>query len=151
MAPADNVLRPLASPLGGELAELVRESEGEGFRFLARLVDEHERGVATFAGAGEALLGAYDGEALVAVGGVMRDPYAEDAGLGRLRHLYVARSHRRRGIGERIVRALEEHARGTFAVLVLRTDTEAAARFYEALGYEALPPGGTATHRRRLG
>ena len=44
----------------------------------------------------------------------------------------------------------EAEARPHFDVLLLRTDTAAAARFYERLGYAALPPGGRATHRRAL-
>lgn len=142
------VLAPL--PLAA-LEPLVEESAREGHRFLHRLVDAHASGETRFDGPGEVLLGVYEGPELVAVGGVSRDPYGGDADVGRLRHLYVKASHRRSGVGRRLVAALEAHARGHFRALVLRTESEAAARFYAVLGYRALPPGGTATHRRDLG
>ena len=133
------------------LKPLVDEGTHEGFRFPRRLVDEHASGRVRFDGAGEVLLGVFDGDALVGVGGVMRDPYGDADDVGRIRHVYVRAAHRGRGIGAMLVRALEAHARGHFSALTLRTDTEAAARFYAALGYRALAAGGTATHRRELG
>ena len=132
------------------LAPLVAESRAEGFAFLARLVAEHDAGVARFDGPGECLLGVYDGGALLAIGGVTRDPYDTEPRAGRLRHVYVRADARRRGVGRALVQALEAHARTRFATLALRTDTGAAARFYEALGWTPLPAGGTATHRRVL-
>jgi GNAT superfamily N-acetyltransferase len=143
-------IRPLAPPPWDALEPLIAGSEGEGFRFLLRLRDEHLAGVARFDAPGEVLLGAWEGPVLVAVGGVSRDPYREEAGAGRLRHLYVRRAERRRGVGRRLVAALHARARRHFAVLRLRTDTPEAAAFYEALGYVREPPGGTATHRLDL-
>jgi len=122
---------------------LARESTREGFRFVRRLVDEQASGEARFDRPGEVLLGVFNGEELVAIGGVTRDPYGGDASVGRLRHVYVRAAHRRRGVGQALIRALEAHAREHFAALVLRTDTGAAARFYAALGYRALAAGGT--------
>jgi ribosomal protein S18 acetylase RimI-like enzyme len=55
--------------------------------------------------------------------------------VGRVRHLYVAGSHRRRGIGCRLVAEVVRAARGSFDLLRLRTNDEAAARFYAALGF----------------
>jgi GNAT superfamily N-acetyltransferase len=132
------------------LARLVAASAGEGFLFLERLRSEWLEGKNRFAGPGEVLLGAYRGPTLVAVGGVTLDPYEGDPALGRLRHLYVAPEARRQGTGASLVRALEDAARPHFRALTLRTDTQEAARFYEALGYTRPPPGGTATHRREL-
>ncbi|HEU4557113.1 MAG TPA: GNAT family N-acetyltransferase [Longimicrobium sp.] len=129
---------------------LADESMREGFRFVRRLLDEHASGQVRFDGLGEVLLGVFDGDELLAIGGVTRDSYGGDATVGRVRHVYVRPSHRGRGVGARLIGALEEHARRHFTALVLRTDTDAAARFYETLGYAPLPPGGTATHRRDL-
>lgn len=129
---------------------LARESAREGFRFVRRLLDERASGQARFEGPGEVLLGAFAGAELVAVGGVTRDPYGGEPDVGRVRHVYVHPSHRRRGVGRALLAALEAHARAHFAALVLRTDAEATARFYAALGYRALAAGGTATHLRDL-
>jgi GNAT superfamily N-acetyltransferase len=132
------------------LAPLLEASTAEGFRFVERLVREWEAGHTRFDQPGELLLAAYDGESLVAIGGLMPDPYTGDPTLGRLRHIYVRPDARRQGIGRRLVDLLERRAEGTYRALVLRTDTATAARFYEQLGYMPLPPGGTATHRREL-
>ena len=143
-------IRPIDARAADALAPLVAASTAEGFRFVARLVAELASGTPRYDGGGAALLGAYDGARLLAVGGVARDPYGDDPSVGRLRHLYVLPGARRRGIGGRLVRALESVAREWYDEVVLRTDTADAARFYEARGYAPLAPGGTATHRRRL-
>ena len=143
-------IRELHSLPRTALAPLVAESEREGFQFLRRLVDDYDAGRVRFDGPGETLLGAYRGSELIAVGGVTVDPYSADSAVGRIRHVYVRRSERRAGVGRHLLAALEAHARGHFRALVLRTDAAAATRFYVALGYAPLPPGGTATHRREL-
>ena len=140
-------LRPLPA---GLLQPLVEESTREGYRFLQRLEREYDAGQLRCDGPGEVLLGVFEGPELIAVGGVSRDPYGGAADTGRIRHVYVRAAHRRRAVGRRLIAALEAHARGCFSALVLRTDTEAAARFYRELGYRPLPPGGSATHRREL-
>jgi GNAT superfamily N-acetyltransferase len=131
-----------------EFHPLLTASTAEGFRFLARLVAEWESGVERFDSKGELLLGAYEGTQLVAVGGLTRDPFSAIAGVGRLRRVYVLPTARRRGIGAQLVHALESAASDFFREVVLRTDTAAAARFYEKLGYIPIPSGSTATHRR---
>jgi GNAT superfamily N-acetyltransferase len=143
-------IRRLQELSHAEIESLVRESSGEGFRFIERLVAEWEAGRERFDRAGAVLLGAFDGPALLAIGGLTPDPYGGVPGVGRLRHIYVSASVRRRGVGRQLVAALESWATAYYRVLVLRTDTAAAASFYEGLGYRALPPGGTATHERRL-
>jgi GNAT superfamily N-acetyltransferase len=132
------------------LAPLLAASTAEGFRFVERFAREWEEGKACFDRPGELFLAAYDGANVIAMGGLTADPYISDPSLGRLRHLYVRPDARRRGMGRRLVQALERAAQGKYRALVLRTDTATAARFYEALGYSPLPPGGTATHRRKL-
>lgn len=148
-------LRPVRDLASDVLAPLLTASEAEGFRFVARLAAEWEGGTARYDGPGERLLGGYevgaDGARLVAVGGLVPDPYGAEPGVGRLRHLYVLPEARRRGVGRHLVQALEAAAAGRYHALVLRTDTANAARFYEALGYAPVPAGGTATHRRTLG
>ena len=132
------------------IAPLLAASAAEGFRFVARLADAWASGAERYDAPGTVLLGAYDGERLVAVGGLTPDPYGGEPGVGRVRHVYVLPEARRQGVGRRLVRALEAEAAGHYRELVLRTDTDHAARFYAALGYTPLGPGGTATHRRRL-
>jgi len=142
-------LRPVRTLSDDELAPLVDASTAEGFRFVARLAAEWAGGV-RYDGPGELLLGGYDGPRLVAVGGLTTDPYSANPAIGRLRRIYVLPEVRRRGVGRALVRALEAEAARWYRELVLRTDTDAAARFYEALGYASCADGGSATHGRPL-
>lgn len=76
-----------------EIARLIEESEREGFRHLRRLTEEYELGLNRFDGPGEALFGAYDGERMIGIGGLNRDPYTSRTQVGRLRRLYVSRPY----------------------------------------------------------
>lgn len=143
-------VRSLLPPPWADLAPLVEESERDGFGFLVRLRREFQDGGNRFDAPGEALLGCWNGPELVGVGGLNRDPYSPEPRVGRLRHLYVGAAHRRCGVGRMLVAALVEAARPHFDVLRLRTDTEAAARFYEALGFAPVSSP-HATHRMVLG
>ena len=117
------------------LAALIAESERHGLRFVRRLADEWASGVNRFDRPGEALFVARDGEHTVGVGGLNIDPYAVTANVGRVRHLYVLTSHRRRGIGARMTGEIIAAARGRFETLRLRTSNPEAARLYDRLGF----------------
>lgn len=128
-------LRSVLPPSWPDLDPLIQESRREGFRFLVRLRDEWESGANRFDAPGEALLGAWVDGALVGIGGLNRDLFASHPDVGRLRHLYVIPAFRGMGVGRALVEALVSAARPHFGVLRLRTDTAAAARFYQALGF----------------
>lgn len=142
--------RPFGKGSDGELEQLLAASTAEGFQFVERLVTELANHPKQYEGQGAALLGGYALGQLVAIGGFSADPYTKEQGLGRLRRVYVLPAWRGMGVGRRLIRTLEAQAAETYRALVLRTDTAAAARFYEALGYAPLPAGGAATHRRSL-
>lgn len=116
-------------------ARLITEAPREGGRFLLRLRDEWISGVLRFDGSGELLLGAFVDGVLVGVGGISNDPYAPAPGLGRIRHLYVLKHYRGRGIGRALVDRLLEHGRGHFSTLRLHTEAPEAARLYESCGF----------------
>jgi GNAT superfamily N-acetyltransferase len=118
-------------------APMLAEAEAGQGAFLIRLRDEWLSGAMRFDQVGEILLGAWADGALVGVGGISQDPYAPAPDLGRVRHVYVLRAQRGRGIARKLVAALVDHARGRFAVLRLRTRNPAAARLYESLGFTA--------------
>jgi GNAT superfamily N-acetyltransferase len=132
------------------LAELVAESEAAGFRFLRRLAEEWRDGHNRFAAPGEALFAAARGPQVVGICGLNADPYTGAAGVGRVRHLYVLAALRRRGVGRQLLRAVVAAARGRFGLLRLRTDSEPAARFYEALGFRARDDVPDSTHTLEL-
>lgn len=121
------------------LTLLRTEAAADGFRFLDRLVTEWDAGSNRFDAPGELLLGAFLDYRLVAIGGLNIDPYADDAGTARLRHVYALKADRRRGLGRMLVRRLLEDAREAgFSQVRLLTDTAAGGRFYESLGFSSL-------------
>jgi GNAT superfamily N-acetyltransferase len=67
-----------------------------------------------------------------------------------VRHLYVVPDARRRGVARALLAAVERAAAEHYDALHLRTDTDAADRFYRAAGWCA-HDAPTATHRRELG
>ena len=132
-----------------QIDALARESLEEGFQFGVRWRDAVHATATAPDDLHQFFLGVFDGDALVALGGVTRDPYVNEQGLGRVRHVYVAPAARRRGFGRRLLAALEARALQAYSSLRLRTDTQRAAAFYEALGYSRIEDAG-ATHRRAL-
>lgn len=144
-------IQTILPPPWPQLIPLIEASAAEGFRFLTRLKEEYLSGQKCFNGPGETLLGAYHQAELLGICGLTRDPYSNDPHTGRIRHLYIRPNARGHGIGSQLVRAIEQQAASTFTSLVLRTDTEAASRFYLTLGYEPTPESTTATHRKPIG
>ena len=126
--------------------DLLGESEEAGSRIVRRLVDEWAERTNRFDRPGEALFGAWMAGRLVGVCGLNIDPYARDAGVGRVRHLYVLTSLRRHGVGRQLVMHVIEAARDRFESLRLRTNNPAAARLYEILGFRARADAGDYTH-----
>jgi GNAT superfamily N-acetyltransferase len=127
-------------------APVLAEAPAQGGAFLLRLRDEWADGSLRFDIPGELLLGAFVGSGLVGVGGVSRDPYAPAPGLGRIRHLYVLKSHRGQGIGRALMDRLIKHGRAHFSVLRLSTQAPEAARLYESYGF-VRAPAWKQTHR----
>ena len=130
-----------------EAEGLLVESELEGFRFVRRAKDEWLSGENRFSKEGETLCGVFEGARLVAIGGVTRD----SGRCGRLRRIYVRRQERRAGIGRQLVLHLVAFARRHYARVALRCDSEAADRFYRALGFCRTNADPGATHAMDLG
>lgn len=132
-----------------QLFDLEREASTQGFKFLRRLIEEWCSGSNRFDKPGERLLMAeYDGN-IVGIAGLNVDPYATARDAVRLRRVYVANDHRRRGIGEALVGELLKDAKLKFRFVRLSTDTDVAAAFYERLGSSAVGDE-TATHVKIL-
>jgi GNAT superfamily N-acetyltransferase len=117
------------------LEPLVAQAAATGFQAIARLQDEWQSGLNRFDQPGEALFIAADNGFIVGICGLNQDPYLHDPTVGRVRHLYVAVEHRRKGIGSRLVRAVMEAAKGRFTRLRLRTNSSDADGFYLSLGF----------------
>jgi GNAT superfamily N-acetyltransferase len=125
-----------ALPIG--IVSLTKEALDEGYLFLARLQDEWSSGAVRFDGPGECLFFAEAGNKLVGVGGICRDPYQSDAGVGRLRHVYVNRSFRLQGIARGLVGSCLACSGKHFRVIRLSTSllNPMAGRLYEKIGFQ---------------
>ena len=130
---------------------LVEESLAQGFRFLERLIREYRSGFNCFDKPGEVLLTASFQGSVVGIGGLNRDPYFNDRKIGRLRHFYVQSVWRGRGIGRLLVNRLVHEATQDYQLLTLRTDTPAADKFYQKLGFKTHPNWEHTTHHLQLG
>jgi GNAT superfamily N-acetyltransferase len=132
-----------------DVRRIARSASAEGFEFLQRFLSELEAESVVLNSAGEFFLGFVEDGGVVAVGGVTPDPYLNDPLTGRLRHLYVQPDHRRTSVGRQLVRELERRAANVYSTLRLRTDSQLAAEFYLAVGYDPVMDA-TATHARSL-
>ena len=142
-------IRPLTFANLELVRDLAQRAESEGFKFVTRFADECASGSVQLDAPGEYFCGVFDEGDLVALGGVTPDPYIDDASVGRLRHVFVRPEFRARGVGRMLVATLESRAGKRYARLRLRTDTVAAAHFYERLGYHAISSD-SATYERAL-
>ncbi|PGD59224.1 GNAT family N-acetyltransferase [Bacillus wiedmannii] len=114
---------------------LVQESKEEGFNFLIKLKSEYENKINIFNKTGECLYGIFQGEKLIGIGGLNKDPYTENNKIGRLRRFYISKHYRRKGLGNLLLNRLLLHAEKYFKVVVLHTDTKQGDVFYNANGF----------------
>lgn len=142
-------LHPATPDIDGYGA-LLQESLSEGHAMLRRLEENWRNGTSTFSRPGETLLCALHGSTLAGICGRNVDPYAQDEKAGRVRHLYVRRDHRGRGVGRLLVQAVILDAGRHFGHLNVRAPHE-AFRFYERLGFRRVENDPTVTHRLHVG
>jgi len=128
----------LITELPNDFSVLESESKRDGFRFLEKMRLEWDSGKDRFNKTGEALYGIFADGRLVAIGGVNLDPYATEPSIGRVRHLYVLKEYRKQGLGATLVKKILENGSKYFSRVRLRTDTVAAAKFYENFGFETV-------------
>ncbi|WHY72813.1 GNAT family N-acetyltransferase [Fictibacillus enclensis] len=133
------------------ITHLVEESKREGFRFLDRLMHDYQNSSNTFDRPGESLWGVFDPDGqCVAIGGLNRDPYANETSVGRLRRFYVACEFRRMGLGTLLLKRIIHEANHHFHKLVLHTDTERGDLFYTSFGFVQETRYPKSTHCLRL-
>lgn len=128
------------------ITHLIKESLCQGFRFMERLVRDYCSGKNCFNKSGEALFAALSQGVIIGIGGLNQDPYFNAPEIGRLRHLYVESTWRRRGVGSLLVNQIIYEACQHYQLLTLRTDTIAANLFYQKLGFKTQPNWEHTTH-----
>ncbi|HEY9624527.1 MAG TPA: GNAT family N-acetyltransferase [Crinalium sp.] len=132
------------------ITHLVEESLVQGFRMVARLVQEFDAGINRFDRPNECLWVASSDERIVGIGGLNQDPYSNNLTIGRVRHLYVEAAWRRRGVGRLLVNQIITVALEHYQQLTLRTDTVVGDRFYQQLGFQRTTTLDHTTHYLNL-
>lgn len=117
-------------PVGFEA--LRAEARAEGYRNLGRLATDWVSGALRFNGAGEALLAAFAGNELAALGGLSTDPALPE--FLRMRRFYVRKRFRRAGVGRRVATALLERTVEADRSVTVNA-APGSALFWEALGF----------------
>lgn len=116
------------------LATLARK---EGYDLIDKLIEEYRTGKNCFSQTNEFLACAYDGNKLIACGGLNQqwgDNGIEER-IGRVRRFYVHPKYRQHGVGKQLLAYLEQLARPFYSALCLQTDTKLAASFYQKQNY----------------
>jgi ribosomal protein S18 acetylase RimI-like enzyme len=141
-------IRPFTEIDSGNFAALSDDAHREGHRFLDRMAAEWHAGTNRFDRPGELVVGAWEGGVLAGIVGRNIDPHSQDATVGRLRHLYVRRDCRGRGIGPALARHALADAAQHFRLIRVRmgADNGAAAAMYNALGFARVTGDPFATH-----
>ncbi|WP_409293184.1 GNAT family N-acetyltransferase [Peribacillus sp. SCS-37] len=143
---AEIVLKKITDLSGENLTEIWLESRKEGFHFIGRLIKEYEDGANCFSLPGECLFGVYRGKDLIGIGGINQDPHDTSKKIGRVRRFYISPLYRRTGAGSMLLGRLKREAEVHFETLLLHTDTERGALFYEANGFRKAKGQVKATH-----
>jgi GNAT superfamily N-acetyltransferase len=117
---------------------LLYESKREGHELVQKTIDDWNNNANKFDGNGEKLWGLLSDTELVGIGGLNRDPYTTEPNIGRVRHLYIRESYRRKGLATLMMKAIVDRAQQHFAMLRLFTGSPVAAEFYETLGFQKI-------------
>jgi GNAT superfamily N-acetyltransferase len=125
-------LAHIVDALPAEFETLRKEARAEGYNFVERLAAGWAAGETRFDRPGEAVLAAYIGAELAAIGGLTIDPVIPEA--LRMRRFYVRERYRRSGIGRRLVAALLDRAVQTGRPVMVNAGP-GSGPFWEALGF----------------
>lgn len=129
-----------------KLTELAIEAKLEGYNFAQRIIDEWINEKNNFNKKGEVLYGVFYKNKCIAIGGLNIDPYQDSDKVGRVRHLYVSKDHRRNGVARKLLKKIIISAKKNFNILRLSTKNPAAAILYEGFGFRKTD-GYKQTHR----
>lgn len=118
-----------------DIEHLCTFASTEGHGFVERTRQEWLAGANRFRRRGECFFVASTPNGVIGMCGLNIDPYVDDPGVGRLRHLYVLPEHRRAGVGLALVNACRDVAAESFDRVRLRTHDPAASAFYCSIGF----------------
>jgi GNAT superfamily N-acetyltransferase len=128
-------IREIISPQLDFIDDLALEATEEAEPFVQKTIDEWNSGENNFSAANEIFYAVYLKDSCVGIGGLNLDPYSNESGVGRVRHLYVSREHRKCGVGTLLLKNIIEFAAGHYTRIRLYTTNPVAGKFYEANGF----------------
>ena len=126
-----------AEQLPDQIDTLATLARKEGYDLIDKLIEEYRTGKNCFSQNNEFLACAYDGNKLIACGGLNQqwDDNGIEERIGRVRRFYVHPKYRQHGVGKQLLAYLEQLARPFYSALCLQTDTKLAASFYQKQNY----------------
>ena len=134
------------SPDSSGFVELRTQSMTEGLNMLRRLEENWLSGYNRFDRPGEKLIGAYVDRLIIGVCGLNVDPFTQETGVGRLRHLYVDTEWRKNRIGSALLNEILKDA-GRWFDFINTNAPSSAFTFYERAGFVALSGVEKVTHQ----
>jgi len=136
------------SVVGGDLPaqfeQLRQEARAEGFDHIETLWSQWQDGVIRFTRPGKQLLMAEIDGGLAGVGGITAD-FMDPAAM-RMRRFYVRPAFRRLGVARAIASRVIQTALPLDRPIVLYTETDAGAAFWESMGFVRIARENTTHH-----
>src|SRR5690606_21833247 len=118
-----NIKIVTAEQLPDQIDTLATLARKEGYDLIDKLIEEYRTGKNCFSQNNEFLACAYDGNKLIACGGLNQqwgDNGIEER-IGRVRRFYVHPKYRQHGVGKQLLAYLEQLARPFYSALCLQT------------------------------
>ena len=129
------------------LGSLARHADREGIRIVSKMVERWRDGSERYRADGEAILAAISEGEVIGIGALSRCPHVEDA--LRVRRVYTAPAHRRRGVARALATQLIATGLEHRALITCNAGaSSAAAPFWESMGFLPVDIEGI-THLRR--
>lgn len=118
-----------------DIEPIIKDSIEDGHNFLVRLQCEYMNETNCFDKEGEVLFVVMLNEQVIGIGGLNQDPYIKDKDVGRVRHLYVMKKYRIKGIGNVLLEQMVNEGRKHFKTIRLRTNNSIADNMYCNFGF----------------
>lgn len=119
-----------------KMADLIKQSLGEGFELLQRIDQHWNSGVRRYDRAGEALFCAEHEGRIVALCGRVQDPVEKET--LQLRHGYVLPEWRQLGIGSAVMKRVTDVPADLYRRVAMRAYFQPVRRFCERHGFQAI-------------
>ncbi|MBR1179050.1 GNAT family N-acetyltransferase [Bradyrhizobium sp. KB893862 SZCCT0404] len=142
---ADLELERIVDKLPAGFADLEADAMADGHRQMTRLAAELTETPGIF----HAAYACYLGGRLAGIGAMTDEPAPTGQPTWRMRRFYVHRDFRRRNAAYAIAMALLQDAAGRVSTMTVHAGNQAAAQFWEAIGFSRVT-GLTWSHQRTM-